>query len=97
MDTVEDRMNEYMLTTVDNPYNPWFKFDEWLAFDMVKGYNTPGFLARVVKTSDALSDADQAQAIQLAIDEIVRENVAGIYRKIAIDSSFSSTLGETQG
>jgi len=97
MDTVEDRMNEYMLTTVDNPYNPWTRFDEWLAFDMVKGYNTPGFLARVVKTSDALSDADQAQAIQLAIDEIVRENVAGIYRKIAIDSSFPSTLGETQG
>ena len=82
MDTVEDRLNDYMLTTVDNPFDPFTQFDEWLVYDIGKGYNTSSFLARVVKSSPDLSEADQAQAIQLAIDEIVRENVLGLYRKV---------------
>lgn len=77
-------MDEHMLTTVDNPFNPFTQFDEWYAFDTASGYNTSAFLARVVVTSDQLSEADQSLAIELAIDEIVRENVLGIYRKISL-------------
>ena len=80
---------EYALTTVDNPFNPFTEWDEWYAYDTRLGYCTPAFLARVVKTSDDLSDADQAIAIQSAIDEIVRENVLGIYRKVS-RTSFDS-------
>lgn len=71
-----------MLTTVDNPYNPFTHFKEWFAFDTVSGYNTASFLARIVITSDDLSDADQALAIQDAIDEIIEENVLGLYQKV---------------
>ena len=85
MDTVEDRTKEYMLTTVDNPFNPYTEFEQWFSYDLLKGYNTPSFLARVVHTSDDLSEADQAEATQLAIDEIVRENVLGLYRKVTED------------
>ncbi len=46
---------EYMLTTEDNPYNPFTNFDEWYAFDTQKGYNTCGYLARVSFTSSELS------------------------------------------
>jgi len=74
---------EWVLTTVDNPYDPFTQWDEWYAYDARLGYHTPSFLARVVATSDDLSDADQAIAIQFAIDEIVRENVLGIYRKVS--------------
>ena len=74
---------EYMLTTVDNPYDPFTEFDEWLVWDTSAGYHTPGFLARVAKTSDDLSEPDQQVAIQAAIDEIVEENVLGVYRKVA--------------
>ena len=73
---------EYMLTTVDNPFDPFTQWDEWFAWDQSAGYNTPGFLARVVRTSDELSDADQYAAIRDAIDEIVRENVLGVFRKV---------------
>lgn len=73
---------EYMLTTVDNPYNPFTQFDEWFNWDADAGYHTPGLLARIAKTSDELSDADQHLAIQQAIEEIVQENVLGVYRKI---------------
>lgn len=74
--------DSYMLTTIDNPYHPFTAFDEWYAWDEAKGYNTSSFLARIVITSDELSEADQELAIHLAIDEIVRENVLGIYKKI---------------
>jgi hypothetical protein len=76
-----------MLTTTDNPYNPFTHFDEWYTFDMAKHHNTTSFLARVVLTSDELSEADQDAAIEHAIDEIVKENVTGLYRKVSADSS----------
>jgi hypothetical protein len=74
---------EYMLTTVDNPYDPFTQFDEWLAFDVSHGYNSASFLARVATFSNEVSEADQALAIQQAIDEIVAENVNGMWRKVA--------------
>lgn len=78
---------EYMLTTVDNPFDPFTEFDEWLEYDMMMGYNTSAFLARVSRTSDELSEPDQALAIQHAIDEIVQENVSGMWRKVSRSSA----------
>lgn len=71
-----------MLTTADNPFDPFTQFDEWQMFDEAKGYNTCAYLARIAKTSDELSETDQNLAIQSAIDEIVRINVLGIYKKV---------------
>ena len=76
---------EYMLTTVDNPFDPFTRFDEWLEYDISMGYNTSAFLDRIAKVSDDLSQPDQALAIQNAIDEIVQENVSGMWRKITKD------------
>lgn len=79
-------MATFMLTTVDNPFHPGEEFDEWQAYDTRSGYHTLAFLARVVSSSNELSDADQQLAIQLAVDEIARENVLGIYRKVEVES-----------
>lgn len=75
-------MDDVMLTTIDNPYNPFTQFNEWLTFDISKGYNTCGYLARIAKTSEGFSEAEESRAIDLAIDEILKENVLGIYRKV---------------
>jgi hypothetical protein len=72
-----------MLTTIDNPYNPFTQFDEWYAWDEAAGYHTSAFLSRVIKTSDELSETDQDLAYEDAMNEIVRENVLGLYIKIA--------------
>ena len=80
-------MKVSMLTTLDNPFDPFKQFDEWLAFDRDNGYHTCEYLARIVKTSDELSEQDEAIAIEQAIDEIVKMNVLGIYKKVSIDSS----------
>lgn len=75
---------QHMLTTVDNPYNPFTQFDEWYVFDTEQGYYTLQYLARITRSSHELSDADQSFAIESAIDEIVNENLLGIYRKVPI-------------
>jgi hypothetical protein len=81
---------QHMLTTIDNPFDPFTRFDEWLEFDQAAGYNTSQYLARIVRTSDELSEADQDLALEQGIDEIVSENVLGIYVKV-------SSTSETEG
>lgn len=79
----------HMLSTVDNPFNPFTQFRDWYEWDEDHGYHSSSFLARIVRTSDELSDADESLAIELAIDEIVRENVSGVHIKVP-DPSASS-------
>ena len=74
---------ELMVTTVDNPWDPFTQFNEWYAFDVGAGYNTSAYLARLTRTSVELSSADQRQAINDAVNEIVSENILGIYKKVS--------------
>jgi len=80
---------EHMLTTTDNPFDPFTQFDEWYQYDRAAGYFTTEFLARIAITSHELSEADESLAIEQAIDEIVNENVLGIYRKVSNSSEDS--------
>jgi len=72
----------HMLTTIDNPFDPFTQYEEWDSFDQAAGYYTAAYLARIVQTSDELSESDQDLAIETAIDEICKENILGIYRKV---------------
>ena len=72
----------FMLTTFDNPYDPFTQFDKWLLFDMEKGYNSCAYLARIAKTSDELNEEENNQAINDAIDEIIRLDFRHIYKKV---------------
>ena len=40
-----------MLTTFDNPYDPFEQFTLWFLFDVETGYNTCSHLARIAKNS----------------------------------------------
>lgn len=71
-----------MLTTLDNPYDPFTQWDEWYTWDEAAGYHTTAYLARALVTSDQISDADQEVAVENAIDDIVKENVLGLYKKV---------------
>ncbi len=76
-------MAELMLSTSDNPFNPHSNYDAWWAWDYRAGYHTPEYLARIVRSSDELPEALQAQAIDDAMDEIIRENPLGVYVKVS--------------
>jgi hypothetical protein len=77
---------QFMLTTLDNPYNPFTQFDEWYAFDESEQYCTCEYLARVAKSSPELSDVDQDIAIDLAMNEILQFNLTGNYIKVTKES-----------
>lgn len=74
---------EYMLTTKDNPYNPFTEFDAWIAFDNRMGYNTTALLARLAFLPDDLPESYETLIIQDTIDEIVNENVSGMWIKVS--------------
>lgn len=71
-----------MLTTADNPFNPLNQFDDWMRFDMDKGYNSCSYLARIANTSDVLTDEENNAEIERAIDEIVSLDFQDLYRKV---------------
>lgn len=76
-------MSEFMLSLAHNPYDPFEEYDLWKNFDTLEGYDTPGLLARVLSTSDSLSEADQELAVEQAIESIL-SNVSfkGLYKKV---------------
>lgn len=71
-----------MLTTFDNPYDPFNEFTSWFLFDVEKGYNTCAYLDRIAKTSDQLSEEENRQEIERAIDEIIKYDFMNIYKKV---------------
>lgn len=70
-----------MLTTKDNPYDPYTDFDNWYAYDEQAGYHTCSYLARIASTSPALSEKEIEDDTEAAIDEIIRIDPFGIYVK----------------
>lgn len=75
-------MRACMLTTVDNPYDPFDQFDSWYQFDMDKGYSSCSYLARIARTSDQLTDQENNEEIEHAINEIIKYDFQNIYRKV---------------
>lgn len=72
----------YALTTIDNPYDPFEQFTQWFLFDEEKGYHSTSYLGRVARTSDQLSEEENDKEIERAIDEIIKYDIAGIYKKV---------------
>lgn len=74
---------QFMLSLQSNPYDPFDEYDEWLKFDHSEGFDTAGLMARVLSTSDSISQADQELAMEQAVDSIVNNpSFAGLYKKI---------------
>ena len=71
-----------MLTTFDNPFDPFEQFTDWFMFDVEKGYNTCSYLARIAKLTDDMSDQEVNDEIERAIDEIIQYDFMNIYKKV---------------
>lgn len=71
-----------MLTTFDNPYDPFEQFQSWFLFDVEKGYNSCAYLGRIARTSEQLSDEQNNIIIEDAIDDIIKYDFMNIYKKV---------------
>lgn len=65
-------LEEVRITSVDNPYNPFTDWDSWFCYDLQMGYHTCERLASIAHTSDQLSDMENIEIVNEAIDELVK-------------------------
>nr|DAM62934.1 MAG TPA: hypothetical protein [Caudoviricetes sp.] len=72
-------MTEYMVTTKDNPFDPFEEYDEWNRFDQDHGYNTQSYLARLVVLPEEPTPNEINDAINDAVDKIILNDVLDIY------------------
>ena len=83
---------EVMLTTFDNPYDPFDEFVQWFLFDIEHNYNTCSRLARIAKLvrgdrdSEELSIVEDKEETERAIDEIINNDFLNIYKKVTRNS-----------
>lgn len=79
----------YMLTTKDNPFSPVTQFDAWYNWDLRHGHDCCGLLARIAMTSDGLTEAENQEEINRAIDQIIKYDYNDEYRRVPIPPKFT--------
>lgn len=84
-------MAQCMLTTFDNPYNPFDDFTKWWLWDVTHGYNSCALLARVSGNKDELTDEEQSASIEKAIDSIIDCDFFHIYKKVKSENESSDS------
>lgn len=73
---------ECMLTTFDNPFDPFEQFVSWFLFDEEKGYHTCSYLARIANFADDMTDQEKSIENERAIDEIIKYDFMNRYKKV---------------
>lgn len=80
-------MEQCLLTTFDNPFDPFEQFDDWYLFDKEKGYDSCERLMRIAKLSDDMTQKEMDEEIERAIDEIIKYDFLNIYKKVRRNSN----------
>lgn len=75
-------MADYRLTTIDNPFDPFEEFNDWFLFDIEKGYNSCDLLARFASTSSEMTDEENEEENERAINEILNIDPTGLYIRV---------------
>ena len=75
-------MDIHLLTTIDNPYDPFDDFVRWFEFDELSGYKTCERVALLSKTYEGMSEEEINNAIEKAMDTIVENDFTNLYRKV---------------
>jgi len=79
---IEDVKKDYLISTSDNPYNPWTQFSEWFVWDETNGYHTCQKLARLCEFTDDLGDTEELLSYYDAAEKMLQYNFTGNYIKV---------------
>lgn len=72
---------QYLLTTLDNPYNPFVDFTSWYMFDCEKGHNTSSRLARIANLNSEMTQKERDEEMDRAMNLIVKFDFEDLYVK----------------
>ena len=77
-----------MLSTKDNPFNPFDDYNSWLSFDKEHHYDSSERLMRIAQVSDEMTMIEEEKEIERAIDEIIKYDFLNIYIKVERDLTY---------
>lgn len=72
----------FMLTTLDNPFDPFDDFTSWFKFDCEKGHNTSSRLARIADINDEMTQKEVDDEMDRAMNLIVKYDFEDKYIKV---------------
>ena len=75
--------NRIGITTFDNPYDPFDQFTLWFLFDVEKGYNTCSYLGRIANLYENMTQKEEDEEVERAIDQIIENDFLNIYKKVS--------------
>lgn len=70
------------ITTIDNPFDCFENFDDWFLFDIEKGYNTCSKLARLMCYDESMTQKEEDEQRELAIDRLIELDPLNVYKKV---------------
>ena len=73
--------NKCMLTTLDNPFNPFVDFSSWYMFDCEKNHNTSSRLARIAILDSEMTQQERDAEMERAMNLIVKYDLEDLYVK----------------
>ena len=76
---MERRVN---ITTIDNPFDPFDDYVSWFLFDVEKGYYTSSKLGRLTHLTDDMTEKEEFEEVERAIDELIRIDPLDLYIKV---------------
>lgn len=83
-----DDIQDLVLTTVDNPYNPHTQYEQWRRWDIENEYYTESFLARMLDLPLDM-DLDDELSINIltirTIQDIIDNDDANIYKLVSAE------------
>lgn len=87
-----DEENDSMLTTFDNPFNPFTDFIRWWKQDLLLGHDCCGLLAREANVSDISTESANDSSVVDAMKRIV-ENEPEVYKIVYENEYDKKQLG----
>ena len=81
----------FMLTTLDNPFDPFDEFPSWFMFDCEKGHNTSSRLARIANINSEMSQKEVDDEMDRAMDIIVKYDFEDKYIKVQEKQTATAT------
>ena len=75
-------MGDYMITTIDNPWNPFTHYHEWLSYDTSHGYNTDQWLYVLTRTSNDLNADERLVQIDAGCQRLLELDPFGLHVKL---------------
>jgi hypothetical protein len=76
---------DYMLTTFDNPYNPFDYFTLWQMFDKEKGYDSCERLMRLANIEEGMTQLEIDTEVDRAMTVLISNDFTNTFERVTED------------